>query len=52
MTTTILWIYSFGTGMVVGIFGIATGSMGVSYAKIEDEALFKIALRSVMTMVY
>ena len=35
LTTTIIWIYSFGLGMVVGIFGIATGSMVIAYAKIQ-----------------
>ena len=51
LTTTIIWLYSFGQGMVVGIFGIATGSMGISFSKIKDEANFKLALKKVMTMV-
>ena len=51
MTTTIIWRYSFGTGMLVGIFGIATGSMGISYSKIHDNALFASALKNVMIMV-
>jgi len=51
MTTTILWLYPFGQGMVVGIFGIATGSMGVSYSKILDQVLFASALKKVMIMV-
>ena len=51
MTTTILWLYSFGQGMVVGIFGIATGSMGITYASIQDNALFASALKKVMIMV-
>jgi len=51
LTTTILWVYSFGQGMVVGIFGIATGSMGISYSKIKDPVLFKNALKKVMIMV-
>ena len=51
MTTTILWLYSFGLGMFVGILGIAAGSMGISYAKIQDPKLFASALKSVMIMV-
>jgi len=52
LTTTILWVYSFGQGMVVGIFGIATGSMGISYSKIKDPVLFKNALKKVMIMAW
>merc|ERR1712004_316119 len=52
MTTTILWIYPFGTGMFVGIMGIATGSMGISYANIQDNARFASALKSVMIMAW
>ena len=51
MTTTIVWLYSFGLGMFVGIMGIATGSMGISYASIQDNARFASALKSVMIMV-
>jgi hypothetical protein len=51
LTTTLLWLYPFGTGMFVGILGIATGSMGISYSKIKDPFLFKTALKKVMTMV-
>merc|ERR1719215_91548 len=52
MTTTIIWRYPFGTGMLVGIFGIATGSMGISYSKIHDNALFASALKKVMIMAW
>ena len=51
LTTTLLWLYPFGTGMFVGIFGIATGSMGISYSKITDTSVFKTALKKVMIMV-
>ena len=51
LSTTIIWTYSYGTGMIVAIFGIATGSMAVSYAKIKDTALFAEAYKTVMTLV-
>ena len=51
MTTVIIWGYSYGTGMFVGIMGIATGSMGICYANIQDNARFASALKSVMIMV-
>merc|ERR1719223_1810524 len=38
--------------MLVGIFGIATGSMGISYSKIHDNALFASALKNVMIMAW
>ena len=52
LTTTVIWLYSFGQGMFVGILGIATASMGISYSKIKDEAVFKFALKKVMVMVF
>ena len=51
LTTSVIWMYSFGTGMFVGILGIATGSMGISYSGIKDTGLFKAAYRKVMIMV-
>merc|ERR1712004_348227 len=52
LTTTVIWLYSFGQGMFVGILGIATASMGISYSKIKDEAVFKFALKKVMVMAW
>merc|ERR1712127_246555 len=52
LTTTLFWLYPFGTGMFVGILGIATGSMGISYSKITDTSVFKTALKKVMIMAW
>jgi len=47
----LFWIFSFGLGMVVGIFGIATASMGISYSKIKKKSVFEVAYKKVMKMV-
>ncbi|CBY30577.1 unnamed protein product [Oikopleura dioica] len=46
------WIFSFGLGMVVGIFGIATASMGISYSKIKENSVFEVAYKKVMIMAW
>ncbi|CBY09565.1 unnamed protein product [Oikopleura dioica] len=48
----LFWIFSFGLGMVVGIFGIATASMGISYSKIKKKSVFEVAYKKVMKMAW
>ena len=38
--------------MLVAIFGIATASMGISYSKIKDKAVFEAAYKKVMIMAW
>ncbi|CAG5099539.1 Oidioi.mRNA.OKI2018_I69.XSR.g16571.t1.cds [Oikopleura dioica] len=50
--TTGIWSYPFGLGCVVGIFGITTGSLGISYSKIKDIENFKSAFKTVIILAY
>ena len=45
------WGYTFGLGCFIGLLGVATGSMGISYSKVTEIENFKILLKRVTIMV-